>query len=143
MPTINMSIEFDVETIDVSTKTKDVSGYCCVNIHNTFEKFAKAIGGDKLWFDIVDTIARNHGYKKPNYNKVASDPIPRDCCENEDWKYKQAPKERPKELCEARTYEVMPEQNKEECGLAVDNTAERRALKVRKVQDEGWSISKD
>lgn len=83
-----MSIEWDNSITEISDIDKTNYEYCEINITNTFKKFATAIGGDKLWFDIVDSIARNHGYKKPNYYEVANEPMPKDYCECEDEVFK-------------------------------------------------------
>lgn len=75
-----MSIEWDNSITEVSDTDKSNCEYCEINITNTFEKFAKSIGGDHLWHKIIDEIAMDHGYIKPNYYDVAKEPMPEEFC---------------------------------------------------------------
>lgn len=78
MTKIKMSIEWDNSITEVSDTDKTNCEYCEINITNTFKKFAMSLGGEHLWYKIVDKIATDHGYKKPDYNKTANEPIPED-----------------------------------------------------------------
>lgn len=76
-----MSIEWDNSITEVSDTDKSNCEYCEINITNTFEKFAKSIGGDHLWHKIIDEIAMDHGYIKPDYYAVAKEPMPKEFCD--------------------------------------------------------------
>lgn len=88
MTKIKMSIEWDNSITEISDTDKTSYGYYEGNITNTFRKFVRSLGGEDLWNTIVETIAIDHGYKKPDYNKVANEPMPEDYCECENEVFK-------------------------------------------------------
>ena len=89
MTTIKMSIEWDNSITEISDTDKTNYEYCEINITNTFKKFAMSLGGEHLWNKIVKKIAEDHGYnKKPDYNKVANEPMSEDYCECENEVFK-------------------------------------------------------